>query len=180
MNWILNLFKSSDKANDSHFQQLFVENESPVKELNIYKEPESLVKSPLESFLNENHLQNGYSDGYLYHSSEMKEATIRSMKASFCELIDRTITLFENEYNSLNVHLSEISDLGNEYNKPIEDKLALINDRIQRLLNEKDLSHMLEGLIQKPLHQYIEGYLKGVKAYQQEKILNSSYNLFND
>lgn len=180
MNWISNLFKSSDNANDSHFQQLFVENEPPVKELNIDKEPESLVKSPLESFLNENHLQSGYSDGYLYHSSEMKEASLRTMKAGFCELIDRTVSLFENEVNYLNAHLSEITDLGNEYSKPLEDKIATTLDRIKRLVREKDLSQMNDGLIQKPISQYVEGYLRGVKAYQQEKILNSSLNIFND
>ena len=178
MNWFKKIFSQNEQQNESfeneNFRQLFVD-ENPPQEMEEEETEEKVDQTnkinKLEKFLNNPFFDMGYKDGYEGHSSELRDICIENIKTEFCEVIDRMVEIQQSEFESLRIHLSEIKTFGEEYRQPILIKA----DQIKKQMDRLD-----DGLVMKPILRYKEGFIRGLKNYQKEKLLNSHSGFFND
>jgi hypothetical protein len=190
MNFIEKIFKKSKSHTDSNYEndmntptaatetdqlleKLFVDNNPPISDDGLEKQDNKITK-----FLKYDYRNEGYRDGYNFHSSEILEMKLKTIKSAFRVVIDEQSELLNDEVLKLKNHLIECEGLTTMLTKKLELRIEELNNKINRLLNEKELSSEDEGLVMKVVNQYMESYIRGVEDYQVEKLFGSDTALF--
>lgn len=156
-------------------ENLFVEKEPPVS---LEQETKQSIGNKLSEFLKRDFRSIGYADGYRYHSSDVMDNYRRFIKSEFREVVD--IVIDELKFNRLSLH-KQLVDVRSFSSKTEEKFLNLINEvgeSISRLEQEKELSSMDEGMVVKVLHQYRDGFIRGMEDHTDETLLMSYKGLF--
>jgi hypothetical protein len=154
-------------------EDLFVDPNPPVAE--------TVQQSPtgLQLYLEQDFFRKGYEDGYRWHSAEMLENKLKSLKADFRYNASLKIEQVRLVMLQVEKHSIGIEGMSPRMEKQINAQIASLQVIIDNLENEKALSAEDEGLAMIGVHQYRDGFIRGTEAYQQEKLLASSTGLFN-
>jgi hypothetical protein len=156
-------------------EDLFVDNQAPEVENETGKDTGISIRAFLEQDFN----GSGYKDGYNYHSVEMKNNRIKSLKATFRFQLDLSIEEKRQALLQLRTHNIDFEGLSERMTRRITAVEEEQKSFIARLEKEKELSVEEEGWIMKPIHEYRDGFLRGADAYNEEKILAGSTGMFN-
>lgn len=156
-------------------RDLFVDDEPPAKE----NEPIQTGSDSIQAFLEQDFYGTGYRDGYNYHSSDMMNAHIRSLMASFRLKIDLAIDKKRQNLLELRTHNIGMDGISERMLRQIEAIEADFRAMIDRLEREKSLSADDEGWVMKPVNDYRDGFLRGAETYNEERLIASTTGLFN-
>ena len=177
------------KVNDGHSvfpnkfstvvdEDLFVENKAPENEDSEQNKANS--ESLLLQFLDQDFFNSGYQDGYHYHSQEMIANRIKQIKAEFRNVIDKVIENKRTKLTEFRCQGLDVEEVSDRLRKKIQLHIDSISASLDRLEKEKELSVSEEGLIMSPLHQFRNGFIRGLELYHEEKIIGDCTGLFND
>jgi hypothetical protein len=190
MNWLKKIFgkSTSEVANvnlpnageaaeqkPSIAEELFVD--QTVPETDQKAQPAQGIS--ILSFLEQDFYGTGYRDGYNYHSEEMMNNRIRSLKASFRLRIDQAIEEKQQKLLQLREHGIDMGGLSEKMTQRIEAAEEHLRAMIASYEKEKALSVDEEGWTAKPVNEYRDGFLRGAETYNAEKLLAVSTGLFN-
>ncbi|MDZ7740208.1 MAG: hypothetical protein U5Q03_00145 [Bacteroidota bacterium] len=192
MNWIGKIFSNS-KVNESAASMVennqtpeYIEDINVSRDIFIDEEKPEIQNKPVaksgnnvKEFLDKDYLVMGYQDGYTYHSNEMLLQKIKNLKAQFRFEIDHLISEKETALLKFENDMMDASGLSENKDNKFSNTLIKLKDQIKRLEAEKTLSVEDEGWVMKIIHQYHDGYIKGLDKYQEEKIIGISTGFFN-
>jgi len=162
------------EANDINvLEDIFVDSKPPVAE--------TVQQSPagLQLYLEQDFFRKGYEDGHSWHSAEMLENKIKSLKADFRYNVSLKTEQVRQEILELEKHKINIEGMSARMEKQLNAKIASLQFVIDKLETEKALSAEDEGLSMIGIHQYRDGFIRGTESYQQEKLIASSTGMFN-
>jgi hypothetical protein len=163
-----------DDEQPSISKALFVDEEEPSSQIQ-----EELKESKLKIFLDTNFATRGYNDGYEFRSSEILHAGMKKIKSEFRFVIDQMIAEKNAEIFELKNHKINVEGVSDKLGKQLENRILEIQGVINKIEKEKTLSIEDEGMVMVPVHNYHDGFIRGVEMYQQEKIFATSTGLFN-
>ena len=191
MNWFTSIFsrenKTSQITNDETgnstsnesveipnlTQDLFVDNNPPSPEA-----PDQAQQIKISTFLDRDFHRKGFEDGYSWHSKEMLDNQIKSTKAEFRYFLDQKIDELHQTILKITDQKISAAGLSDTMTQQLQLRIDLLDVNIQRLEREKISSFDEEGLIMKAIHQYRDGFIKGMETYQEEKFFAGSTGLF--
>lgn len=161
-------------ANPSIAEELFVDHETPESAQTA--QPADGIS--ILSFLEQDFYGTGYKDGYNYHSAEMMENRLRSLKASFRLRLDQAIE----EKRQILLHLREQGiDMGG-LSERMTQRIEAVEENIQAMIAKYELEKALsvdeEGWVAKAVNEYRDGFMRGAENYNVEKLLAGSTGLF--
>lgn len=133
----------------------------------------------LQAFIEQDFFRKGYDDGYNWHSAEMLDNKVKSLKSDFRYNISLKIEQVRREKLELQKQKINIGGMSERLDKQLDVAIASFQEIIDNLDNEKVLSSEDEGLAMTIIHQYRDGFVRGTETYQQEKLLASSTGMFN-
>lgn len=190
MNWINKILnrKSNQNSNGNPMnsfdnsmyevnvpQELFIDEKEP----GIKEETTTKNKSSLTLFLEADHYEKGYSDGYLYHATEMMTHGIKSIKARFRMEADQSIQVKKALLLHTENELIDAEGVSDRIERKYQGIIKNLNEQIDRLEQEKTLSAEDEGLVMIAIHPYKEGFIRGLEKYHFENNIGLSTGLFN-
>ncbi len=153
---------------------------------NIFVNPEPPVDDQVEKdgnaikqFLDQDFLSKGYNDGYSSHSAETMKNQVKVIKNEFRYILSRKVDDLRQEILGFEDHLINIEGIEGRLEKQILKRLSYLQDCIQEIVKEKELSAEDEGLVMTAVYKYHEGFIRGIEAYQEEKLLAACTGLFN-
>lgn len=168
----------SDSLVEDNFnvnEDLFVNNHPPVP-----AEEQAIENSKsLKAYFEQDFFRKGYEDGYDGHSAEMLENKIKSIKADFRYNLNLKIDAARQEVVKLENHKIDLEGMSDRLVKQIDNQVNAIKANINEIESEIALSAIDEGLVMIGIHQYHDGFIRGTKAYQDEKYFAGSTSLFN-
>ena len=156
-------------------EDLFVNNNPPAQ----IEEQAAVNSSGLKAYLEQDFFRKGYEDGYNWHSAEMLENKILSLKADFQYNLNLKIDAARQEVVKLENHKIGLGDMSERLAKQIDNQVNAIRFNITELEAEIALSSLNEGMAMIAIHQYRDGFIRGTEAYQEEKLIAGSTGLFN-
>jgi hypothetical protein len=163
------------EPNPSIAEELFIDQTAPETEPKA--QPADGIS--ILSFLEQDFYGTGYKDGYNFHSVEMMDNRIRSLKASFRLRIDQAIEEKQQKLLHLREHAIDMGGLSERMSLRIEAAEKHLSAMVATYENEKALSVDEEGWTAKPVNEYRDGFLRGAETYNAEKLLAVSTGLFN-
>ncbi len=184
MTWLSNIF-SKKQTSEIHCANPEAEEQEKLKELFVDETiPEVLPNAEKKGidilqYLEQDFQSEGFANGYKFHSSEILETRLQAIKADFRLKIDVVIDQKNRMYLELQANATDIMDISERLYRQYADSMAEIHHKIKELENQRDLSSMNEGWIMKVIHEYKDGYLKGMQLYSEEKLLAISTGLFD-
>ncbi len=143
--------------------ELFVDNNSPIEE----SKSEEIV-SETKLFLESNHRESGFADGYQYHSSEIMNSTVNSNASKFRKLMDDEIEKAKSEIVNFRHHFSRVGESFPEILKSLQIGISQKEELIEQFKEQKTLSVEFEGWISHPVNSYKLGFRQGLEAYLEE------------
>ena len=159
---------------EDYFQDLPEEKEeAPVEEA-----PKKKV-TDLGAFLKGDYLTEGFNTGYVYQSADQLEIALRHLKAQFRLLIDEGIDARYKEIAELKQELIQSSGISERLQKQMELRIESLTENIERFQIEKELSVADEGMIARVIHNYREGFVRGIEQYRKERLIAGSTGFFN-
>ncbi len=161
---------------DSISKEVFVDETPP----NI-KPSESRPHSGnvLKEFLEENYFMKGFNDGYDTHSREVLDRNKLRIGVEFRYVIDQVIDQMESERFSLRNHLISVGDTSDEISKQLEARIEELKARVEQLRVQRAQSMEEEGWVMHPIHDYVDGFVRGIQRYSEERFFAASTGLFN-
>ena len=198
MNWITKFFGQNGKAgitnktahngaindpatleeyNLDGLSDLFVDPNPPVDE-NIVAEQHAGGRR-IESFLDQDFYRRGYSDGYQYHTQDILDNRVRSIKADFRLQLDQSIDQKRRELLNLEMRSLDVEGLSERILRRIEATADDFRAMIARLELEKELSASDEGWVMKVVHSYRDGFIRGLEEYNELRIFGINNGLFH-
>lgn len=133
----------------------------------------------LGAFLKHDYLTEGFNTGYVYQSADQLEIALRHLKAKFRLLLDEGIDARYKEIAELKQELIQSSGISERLQKLLELRIESLMENIERFQIEKELSVADEGMIARVIHNYREGFIKGIEQYRKEKLIAGSTGFFN-
>lgn len=158
-------------------ENLFVDNEQPVAEQENFSDPGN--DTNIQSYLEQDFFNKGYKDGYDYHSNDTLVHHIKSIKTDFRIKLDLLIDLKRRKILELKNQHIEVEGLSERLCRQIDTLLSDLTITIERLEKEKELSAIDEGWIMKAVHNYRDGFFRGLEIYQEERLIGISTGFFN-
>ncbi|MEQ9100535.1 MAG: hypothetical protein RIF36_08080 [Imperialibacter sp.] len=190
MNWFKRKKASSSEMENSaigthalnpqmeKFERIFIEKEEPANQARPSQatniEPtEASSKSSLLLFLNTDYDQQGYSDGYNFHSERYLELKVEELQGDCLMYLESEINRLQAEAYNLT---TQIRSYRSEDFIELRDQLELrheqVHEAIGKYVAQKDMVAVGQGFLQKPIAKYKAGYFKGVFQYQELEILS--------
>lgn len=164
-------------------RSLFVNDQQPIVQ-NNFKNQENMTVNTLEKFLNENHFMSGFNDGYKFHQTEIRDNKIMLLKAEFRTLVQERIDDIRKIIHNLEIEQLKIKGLSETTEQSFRVTIGEHQKTIQQLEHEMELSVDGEGMISRVLHNYNDGFLRGVSLWiadnnltQPSGMLNSGMNV---
>lgn len=190
MNWFSKLFgksNSNEAADNNNSSDTMIEDDINVHEdLFVNSNPPAQFTEPvtencvgLKIYLEQNFFRKGYDDGYNWHSAELLENKLLSIKADFRYNINLKIDASRQEVVKLENHKINVEGMSERLVKQIDNQVNSIRFNITELEAEIALSTLNEGLALIAIHQYRDGFIRGTEAYLEEKMIAGSTGLFN-
>ena len=190
MSWLSKLLGKTNStdanANEQTSDTMTEDNVNVLEDLFVNSNPPAQIEeqaaansSGLKAYLEQDFLRKGYEDGYNWHSAELLENKILSMKADFRYNLNLKIDAARQEVVKLENHKINIEGMSDRLVKQIDNQVASIRFNITELEAEIALSSLNEGLAMIAIHQYRDGFMRGTEAYQEEKLIAGSTGLFN-
>lgn len=155
-------------------KELFVDETPPESE----KEGLSTSENSLKQFLDKDYSSQGFEDGNHYPSFDIFENKKRKIRAEFRYVIDIEIDKKNTEIFILKNHLVATDGISTSTYRQVSIRIEELEARINELETQKELSADDEGLVMVPIHNYCDGFVRGVESYRAEKLLASSTGLF--
>jgi len=198
MNWISKFFGQNGKAgNTNHIAQsgaindpatmeeynldglgeLFVDPNPPVDEKIVAEHHTGSRR--IESFLDQDFYKKGYVDGYQYHTQDILDNRVRSIKADFRLQLDQSIDQKRRELLNLKMRSLDVEGLSERILRRIEATADDFRAMIARLELEKELSVSDEGWVMKSVHSYRDGFIRGLEEYNELRIFGINNGLFH-
>jgi len=168
---------SMEEYNLDGLGDLFVDPNPPVEE-NIVAEQHAGGRR-IESFLDQDYYKKGYDDGYQYHTQDILDNRVRSIKADFRFQIDQSIDQKRRELLNLKMNAIDVDGLSERILKRIEATADDFSAMVARLELEKELSASDEGWVMKAIHTYRDGFIRGLEAYNELRIFGINNGLFH-
>lgn len=156
-------------------ESLFVEKEPPAS---VDQETNRSTGNKLTEFLKRDFRGIGYSDGYRYHSADVMDNYKRFIKSEFREVVDIVIDDLKFNRLSLQKQLVDVRSFSSKTEEKFLNLIHEVGEGISRLEQEKELSSMDEGMVTKVLHQYRDGFIRGMEDHTDETLLMSYKGLF--
>jgi len=166
---------SSNNDNINVLEDLFVNNNPPIP----IEEQVTENSNSLKTYFEQDFFRKGHDDGYDGHSAELLDNKIRSFKADFRYNLNLKIDLAKQEVVKLENHKIDMEGMSDKMVKQIDNHVNAIKVNINEIEAEIALSSIDEGLVMISIHQYRDGFIRGTKAYQDEKFIAGSTSLFN-
>lgn len=165
---------TSTKQQSDVLKDLFLDETPPEPKTETATRSENILKQ----FLDRSFSSKGFNDGYEIHQVEILENNKRKIRSEFRYVLDLLIDDRKREIFSLRNQLVSTDGIA----KRIHDQLQLRIEELQMLISQlqrqKELSVEDEGLVMVPIHNYHDGFVKGVQSYLEEKFFASSTGLF--
>jgi hypothetical protein len=153
---------------------LFIDNETPIKETPL----KSASQSNISNFLDRNYKSMGINDGYEYHSSETLEIGKRKIRAEFQLIIDQMIQEKSERRLHLRMMLVNVELISDETARNLGLTVEELNASIALLERQKELSAENEGWVMNAIHGYHQGFVQGLNDFiAGENLLNSIKNI---
>lgn len=159
-------------ADDQLLKDIFVNPAPPV--------PNQIAMSPkgIKAFLDKDFHSMGYSDGYTSHSAESMKNQVDVIKSEFRKVLSEKIDELRQEMLEMESHLINIEGVDVRLEKQVQKTLEYFEEMKNDLEAEKALSALDEGMVMVGVHKYREGFVRGLMAFQEEKMLGSSTGMF--
>lgn len=156
-------------------ENLFIEKEPPAA-----PEPVAAVQqvNRLEKFLCTDFQRLGYSDGYRYHSVEILDNYRRFLRSEFREQVEHVIDDIKSYRDRLRKEVSAVQALSQKVAQKLMSAIQVAEEHIARLEQEKELSTADEGLVATALHEYRDGFLRGMEDYAEELMVMGNTGIF--
>lgn len=155
-------------------RNLFLEEEAPP-----LGEPErGGTDTSVKVFLDRDFFRIGREDGYGTHSADTLGINQRRIRAEFRFAVEQLIDETKREILLLKTHLINAGSISDSIRDQLQLRIDELKTRLEYLEREKELSVDDEGLVSAALHKYHDGFVRGVQAYEEEKIFASSTGLF--
>jgi hypothetical protein len=169
----LNNTKDSEMIRNINIpENLFVDNNHPTSDTTT-----PVRKSGVKKFLEINHQEAAFLDGYNYHSGEVMSQHINAMASKFRQLIEIEIQHEESEITVLQVHYATIglqfADLNSQLKIKIEEKKKFVSQYREQMIQSIEL----EGWVSNPIMEYKKGFQKGLTTFLNEKGFLDSYQI---
>jgi len=119
----------------------------------------------LTQFLDFDYALEGSVDGYHIHSSEFLKKKKEYLISEFQRLIEKRVDELKDERLSCKNLVIDMRELSNQLVEKFELRIALCNEYIEDLHNEKVLSNSGSGLIRSVLTDYEVGWDRGVSDF---------------
>ncbi len=176
MNTSYNGFNEGDETEGKTAvpENLFIEKDAPM-------EPSvnpSVEGSKLAGFLGRDFRAIGYRDGYRYSSADVMDNAMRLIRSEFREIVDQMLEDCRDNISQLQNQAVELRHISLKAEEKVAIRIGMIQETIARLVMEKENSTMDEGLITKAIHQYRDGFIRGVNDNNDELLLMSYNGLF--
>lgn len=155
-------------------EKLFVEKHAPSEQ----KESTNQHGSKLAMFLESDFRSIGYRDGYRYSSADVMDNSMRLIRSEFREIVDHMIEECRGIISQLLNQAVELRHISLKGDEKLTIRIEMIKETIVKLVQEKENSTMDEGLIMKAIHQYRDGFIRGVNDNNDELLLMSYNGLF--
>lgn len=156
-------------------ENLFIEKEPPVVQEPVV---EKAAENRLEQFLSRNYQGIGYSDGYRYHSVEILDNYRRFLRSEFREALDHVIDDLKAYRSHLHMELVNARALSPRIAEKYATRIQCVDENILRLEQEKELSSSDEGMVMTALHEYRDGFLRGMEEHAEEVLLMGNTGIF--
>ncbi len=179
MNMSLNEF-SGDTQSENNIngaavpENLFVEKDAPVNQSENMQEQ----RSKLSEFLDYDYQAIGYRDGYRYSSADIMDNAMRLIRSEFREIVDQMVEECRETIGVLQDRAVELKLISLKREEKVMMRIEMIQETIAKLIQEKENSSIDEGLITKAIHQYRDGFIRGVNDNNDELLLMSYKGLF--
>lgn len=190
MNWFSKLFGKSNSneaaAINNSTDTMMEDDVNVLEDLFVNSNPPAQITEPitensagLKTYLEQDFFRKGYDDGYNWHSAELLENKLLSMKADFRYSINLKIDAARQEVVKLENHKINVEGMSERLVKQIDNQVNSIRFNITELEAEIALSTLNEGLAMIAIHQYRDGFIRGTEAYLEEKMIAGSTGFFN-
>lgn len=185
MNWLQKIFNPSSKKNSINGNDIL--SEVAIDE-NVFIDSDPPMEGDLSDFSRTNFITvflerdfayKGRIDGYEYHSEELLANSIRRIKADFRLALDNEIDAKRKVLQQLEDDSINSGSISEKLIEQFDKNFARLKDTIDRYEHEKVLSVDDEGWVMKPIHEYRDGFIRGMQDYYQEKNLGLETGLFN-
>lgn len=123
----------------------------------------------LTTFLDFDYASEGRVDGYHIHSSEFLKKKKQYLISEFQRLIEKRVDELKDERLSCKNLIIDMRGLSDQLVEKFELRIALCNEYIEDLHNEKSLSNSGTGLIRSVITDYEIGWDKGMSDYLEDK-----------
>lgn len=156
-------------------KDLFVEQEYQPKPQP--RDPE--VRSKILQFLNGEHFDKGYSDGFQFHSEKVLKTYIGRLKVTFEELVEAEKERLYDMRVQLEIDKYSIGLLDESMVHMVDSRLCSITIQEEKLDKYLRELQQEEGLGAKPILAYRDGFLRGLQTYMEERGRKDNETLFN-
>lgn len=133
----------------------------------------------LKRFLQDDHFQKGYSDGYNYHNASICENYVETLQNDFEEMMEEEIEKLRMYKRQLTDHKIAMQDIDPNLGDAIEMKVDDVEAQILRYEEYVLKMRDEKGIGAKPISKYRDGFRKGMHTYVNEE-LNHGPSLLND
>ena len=159
-------------------ENLFVDQNPPQQQDKNTPDFSPKSKSIIEEFINRDYYNQGFEDGYQYHSKEIMDQTIRKIISEYIFLLDRLIDEKESEITQLEIHRSNVEGLSDRTTEQLQTKKAAFENNIVTLRTQKELASQKEGWIMVAVNVFELAYKQGMEKYHDLKTFTGSTGLF--
>lgn len=135
-------------------------------------------RSIVSDFMDEDFFTAGAGDGYNFHSTEILEARKKEIRSRFLYMIDQAIGEKKSKRLNLQNLLIDIEAISTEMKERVKNTINELEDVIDTLSIQKELSGIDEGWVIGPVRKYHLGFLQGMKDYVDTEVLIGSTNIF--
>ncbi len=153
---------------------LFVDNEEPAFKI----KPEEKPKNRIMELLNRNFHAMGINDGFEYHTKDTLDRGIMKIKAEFQLIIDQEIQGKREKLLQMRLLVVDVRKINEETRERLELNIEELNNSLELLLRQKELSSEDEGWVMNAIHNYQQGFTQGLNDHiDAESFINSIKNL---
>ncbi|GAB3910042.1 hypothetical protein GCM10028803_49010 [Larkinella knui] len=142
--------------------------------------PAAKTLSELEIFLKRDYFTVGLTDGYDHHATSVLDNRKKVMRAEFRRTLHLEIKKRESQISFIENLITESKNLDDRRQHILENDVSLLATEISELELEKEHSALDEGWIMGPIHNYHDGFIRGLQKYQDQKRLAYSTGLFHN
>lgn len=126
-------------------------------------------------FLQYDYESRGYNDALTNPDDSYKSDNIKLMNHDLLILIDRSSSYYEDLLKEVEFHISSRNRAGLvDLVEELKTKLQIINDHLQKIKIIKEDAVKGEGSTQRIALSYQRGFMKGLSAISQSKVINNN------